>query len=60
MTLAEQTPSVVTIAERIAQLPASVRPKVVVGGYAVKMGLITAIPGAHLIADISSLRENGF
>jgi len=43
------------ITERIAELPKSTRPKVIVGGYAVKLGLVPAIPGADLMADISSL-----
>jgi len=55
MALAEQTPSVVAIAERIAELPTSKRPRVVVGGYAIKAGLVATIPGADLVGDISSL-----
>jgi len=55
MALAEQRRDVVAIAERIAELPKSTRPKVIVGGYAVKLGLVPAIPGADLMADISSL-----
>jgi methanogenic corrinoid protein MtbC1 len=55
MALAEQCMGVTTIAERIAEVPASIRPKVIVGGYAVKLGLVSAIPGADLIADISLL-----
>jgi hypothetical protein len=55
MALAEQIPSVVAIAERIAELPASKRPRLVVGGYAIKAGLVVTIPGADLVGDISSL-----
>jgi methanogenic corrinoid protein MtbC1 len=55
MVMAEQAPSVVAIAERIAQPPHPVRPKIIVGGYAVKTGLVLAIPGAEVVADISSL-----
>jgi methanogenic corrinoid protein MtbC1 len=55
MALAEQCLGVTTVAERIAELPASIRPKVIVGGYAVKVGLVSAIPGADLMGDISLL-----
>jgi methanogenic corrinoid protein MtbC1 len=55
MALAEQSADVAAIVRRIAQLPATIRPKVIVGGYAVKLGLVSAIPGAELMADISSL-----
>jgi methanogenic corrinoid protein MtbC1 len=55
MSLAEQYSGVQEIVERIAKLPMPIRPKVVVGGYAVKLGLVPRIPGADLIADISSL-----
>ena len=39
----------------MAALPEPVRPRVFVGGYAVKMGFVTAIPGADLVADINLL-----
>jgi methanogenic corrinoid protein MtbC1 len=55
LALAEQAAAVATIAERIVALPEPVRPKIIVGGYAVKVGLVTAIPGADLMADISLL-----
>jgi methanogenic corrinoid protein MtbC1 len=55
LALAEQTASVATIAGRIMALPEPIRPQVIVGGYAVKVGLVTAIPGADLMADISLL-----
>ena len=53
--LAEQSADVAAIAQRIAQLPAPTRPRVIVGGYAVKLGLIAEIPGAELMGDISEL-----
>jgi len=56
MPLAEQVPSVVAIVERLAELPILIRPKIVVGGYAVKMGLVSVIPGADLLTDISAFR----
>ena len=57
MALAEQSMGVTTIVERIAELPSSIRPRIIVGGYAVKLGLVSAIPGADLMGDISSLQE---
>jgi methanogenic corrinoid protein MtbC1 len=56
MALAEQIPGVVAIVERIAKLPNPVRPKIIVGGYAVKTGLVSAIPGADLLADIGAFK----
>lgn len=55
MALAEQYGGVEEIAERILELPRAIRPKVVVGGYAVKLGLVPPIRGADLMADISLL-----
>jgi len=55
MALAEQSASVTAIAQRILQIPAPIRPKVIVGGYAVKLGLVSEIPGAELMSDISAL-----
>jgi methanogenic corrinoid protein MtbC1 len=57
MALAEQSIGVTTIVERIAELSSSVRPRIIVGGYAVKLGLVSAIPGADLMGDISSLDQ---
>jgi hypothetical protein len=37
---------------------AAIRPKVVVGGYPVKAGLIRSIPAANLMADTNSLALN--
>ena len=55
MALAEQRVGVTALAERIAGWPASIRPRVIVGGYAVKLGLVSRIPGAELLGDISLL-----
>jgi methanogenic corrinoid protein MtbC1 len=55
LALAEQTTGVAAIAGRVATLPEPIRPKIVVGGYAVKVGLVTAIPGADLMPDINLL-----
>ena len=53
MALAEQSRGVISIAERIAELPKSIRPKIIVGGYAVKLGLVPPIPGADLMSGSS-------
>jgi len=55
MALAEQCMDVTCIAEGIAALPSSIRPRIIVGGFAVKYGLVSAIPGAELMGDISAL-----
>lgn len=55
MALAEQWPGVEAIAERIATLPEPGRPLVVVGGNAVKLGLVAPVPGIVLETDIGSL-----
>lgn len=55
MALAEQCESVMSFVERIAELPSATRPKVIVGGYAIKFGLVSAVAGADIMADISSL-----
>lgn len=55
MSLAEQRPSVATLAAALGELPSEIRPRVIVGGYAVKMGLVEPIAGAELFADISEL-----
>ncbi|MEX0695024.1 MAG: cobalamin B12-binding domain-containing protein [Rhodospirillales bacterium] len=53
--LAEQAADVLDVIECIGNLPDHLRPRVVVGGHAVKRGFISAIPGAELLTDISSL-----
>ena len=55
MALAEQSKGVMAIAERIAELPKPIRPRIIVGGYAVKLGLVPSIPGTDLMVDISTL-----
>ncbi|WP_076861125.1 hypothetical protein [Bradyrhizobium mercantei] len=55
MALAEQCESVADIAGQVQALPASIRPHVIVGGYAVKTGLAPPVTGADFVADISSL-----
>jgi len=55
MALTEQRDHVVDIANAAKALPPDMRPKVIVGGYPVKAGLIKAIPAAELLSDISEL-----
>ncbi len=55
MALAEQRAGVVALAQRILQMPKPSRPRVIVGGYAVKSGLVPAILGAELMADVNLL-----
>lgn len=58
MSLIDQYDGVAEVAGRIQALPAAIRPKVVVGGYPIKVGLVRSIPQADLIADINSLGLN--
>jgi methanogenic corrinoid protein MtbC1 len=55
--LAEQRSSVVGIVERLKSSSIENKPKVVIGGYAVKSGMIAPIAGASLVVDISQLEE---
>lgn len=53
--LPEQCDAVAALVERVQALPASSRPGIVLGGYAVKTGRVRPIPGVTLAADISAL-----
>lgn len=55
MALPEQFNAVSAISALVGRLPSGVRPRVLVGGYAVKSGLVRFVPGADLVADISLL-----
>ena len=55
MALTTQRTRVVEIAKAVQILSPSVRPKMIVGGYPVKAGLIQPIPAAELVSDISAL-----
>jgi len=55
MALAEQREGTVRMIARVKKLPQSTRPKILVGGYAVKSGLVPPIPGAALVTDIMAL-----
>jgi methanogenic corrinoid protein MtbC1 len=57
MALADQSKDVTAFAKRVSEIPETSRPRIIVGGYAVKSGLVTEIPGADLIADICSLER---
>jgi methanogenic corrinoid protein MtbC1 len=53
--LSEQYPALVSLVERIAALPGPYHPKILVGGYAVKMNLVPPISGTYLVTDINSV-----
>jgi methanogenic corrinoid protein MtbC1 len=56
LALAEQRPGVVSISKAVA-FSKGYKPTVVVGGYAVKMGLVAPIPGIQFISDTTRLVE---
>lgn len=56
MGLIEQRDRVTEIARVVQSLPQFARPKIIVGGYPVKTGLIKSIPLAEFVSDISDLR----
>ena len=56
MALAEQRDRIAEIAKAAQALPQNLRPKIIVGGYPVKVGLISSIPEAELLSDISALQ----
>lgn len=55
MALPEQRDHVADVAAHIQALPEALRPRLLVGGYPVKVGLVRTIPGADLVPDISAL-----
>jgi len=55
MALPEQLNGVAAISALVEELPAGARPKVIVGGYAIKSGLIRFVPGADLVTEINLL-----
>jgi methanogenic corrinoid protein MtbC1 len=55
MSLPEQLAAVASISALVGGLPGRLRPSVIVGGYAVKSGLVRSVPGADLITDITFL-----
>jgi hypothetical protein len=55
MAVAEQCSRVAEIAKTVQNLSPAVRPRIIVGGYPVKAGLISTIPGAEPLSDINAL-----
>ncbi|WP_271603754.1 MULTISPECIES: cobalamin B12-binding domain-containing protein [unclassified Bradyrhizobium] len=55
MALPQQLDGVAAISALVGDLPAGARPKVMVGGYAIKSGLVRFVPGADVVTDINSL-----
>jgi methanogenic corrinoid protein MtbC1 len=56
MALADQLEGVSAIVHSVNELPTGVRQRIIVGGYAVKANLVSSIPGAELLKDITSLK----
>jgi hypothetical protein len=56
MAVTEQCDGVAQIAKTVQALPQDIRPKTIVGGYPVKAGLISSIPEAELLSNISALQ----
>jgi methanogenic corrinoid protein MtbC1 len=56
MALTEQRDRVAEIAKAVQALPRDIRPKTIVGGYAVKAGLISSIPETKLLSGIRALQ----
>jgi hypothetical protein len=56
MALTEQRDRVADIAKSVQTLPQDVRPKIVVGGYPVKAGLINSIPETEFLLNVSALQ----
>ncbi|MBR1170523.1 cobalamin B12-binding domain-containing protein [Bradyrhizobium liaoningense] len=55
MALPQQLNGVAAISALVGELPAGARPKIIVGGYAIKSGLVRFVPGADLVTDINLL-----
>ncbi|RTE88561.1 hypothetical protein D6B98_35115 [Bradyrhizobium sp. LVM 105] len=55
MALPQQLTGVTAISALVRELPGGARPKVIVGGYAIKSGLVRFVPGAELATDINLL-----
>lgn len=56
--LPEQRDGVAALAARVQALPKARRPRIVLGGYAVKVGLVPPIAGVDFASDISALGLN--
>jgi methanogenic corrinoid protein MtbC1 len=55
MALTDHRDPVAEIVNAMQGVPGDARPKIIVGGYPVKAGLIRSIPAAELLSDISAL-----
>ncbi len=55
MALPEQRDGVAHLIERLQNLPEPSRPRILIGGFAVKTGLTAPIAGSELVADIGEL-----
>jgi hypothetical protein len=55
MALLDQRDEVSAVVGRVRALPRPIQPRIVVGGYSVKAGLVTGMPGADIVSDISTL-----
>lgn len=53
--LAEQREGVLRLADLLDGTPGASRPRVIIGGYAVKAGMVEQVPGTEQLADISQL-----
>ncbi len=56
MALAEHRSNVIEIVEYISSLQSLAQPKILLGGNAVKLGLVPGIPNVELVTDIASLK----
>ncbi|NOT28025.1 MAG: cobalamin B12-binding domain-containing protein [Acidobacteria bacterium] len=56
MALPDQLSAVETLVERLVSTSRPDGPRVLVGGYAVKSGLVASIPGAEMVTDLVVLR----
>jgi methanogenic corrinoid protein MtbC1 len=53
--LAEQFSGAKSMMDVLMKMPREIRPKVIMGGYAVKAGLLSEIPGAEFVTDIGAI-----
>ncbi len=57
LSLAQQQPKVATLIAGIAKLPERQRPRILIGGSAVKRGAVAPIQGAELVWDLPSIES---
>lgn len=56
MALVEQRDGVAALVEHLLCWPRALRPRIIVGGYAVKTGQVATLPGVELTSDLRLLR----